>query len=435
MSVEDLSEILRNLSITSADSIFNTANNILSTAGTSTSNNFELIDNNISIKMSVFKPEYLNCVPTFDGNPNDLNRYLATCDSLIRTFYDTSDPSKFENIYLINCLIGKLTGTAKVVINIQNVSNWDDLKSTLQRNFADQRDEACLNRDLVMLRQQLNETPSQYYDKVLHILNLLCSYVDTHEQSDAAKTLKRNLYSDLALKTFLSGLREPLGTNIRCMRPPTLPEAMQMINQEHNNQYFQNQTKIQNTKPMKFQNSFSRSNNYPNQNSNSPNYHTPNDFFRRQNNAFPSQPINVQSRPQPQKFFTNSQVFGKPQNQNVFRPGQTKNFQKPIPMSTTTRFSSNNTRNPYNNNLQNQRQGFPNQQQKNNVISEELYNTEINQYSEVHDEYDQSFDQNSENQYYDFEGAGSSFQSEEQTAEFPEGTENFQETPQLSEDT
>lgn len=55
----------------------------------------------------------------------------------------------------------------------------------------------------------------------------------------------------------------------------------------------------------------------------------------RQNN-FPSQPINIQPRfpSQPQRFFTNQQVFGKPQN--VFKPKQNNpnnNSQKPTPMS------------------------------------------------------------------------------------------------------
>lgn len=27
------------------------------------------------------KPGHLNCVPTFDGNPLELNRYLAICES------------------------------------------------------------------------------------------------------------------------------------------------------------------------------------------------------------------------------------------------------------------------------------------------------------------------------------------------------------------
>lgn len=292
--------------------------------------------------MAQFKPEYLNCVPIFDGSPNDLNRYLATCQSLIDTFYDVVNPQIFQNVYLLNCLVGKLSGQAKLVVNIQNVTTWVELKDTLRRNFADQRDEACLNRDLVMMKQLPSEKPSQFYDRILYILNLLCSYIDSHENNDEAKILKRNLYNELSLKTFLSGLKEPLGTTIRCMRPTCLTQALQFVTQEYNVHYFQNQSKpstvIQkhnNFRPMQ-QNAHSNNAWQPNfiRPNNQFNAHTPNNAFRP---SFPSQPVNIRpnyNRPQ-QKFFTNSQVFNKPGNKtNVFRPNQQKQVtQQPTAMS------------------------------------------------------------------------------------------------------
>lgn len=71
---------------------------------------------------------------------------------LIDNFYNTANQRDFQNVFLLNSLIGKLTGTAKIIVNIKNVTTWDDLKAVLHRNFADQRDESCLNRDLVMLK-------------------------------------------------------------------------------------------------------------------------------------------------------------------------------------------------------------------------------------------------------------------------------------------
>lgn len=394
MSVENLTAFLNKLQITSTDSQNNPSqNNLVQTSSnleSTISSHYQLLTGNTTM---AFKAEYLNCVPTFDGNPNDLNRYLSTCDSIITNFYDHTNPNKFENIYLINCLIGKLAGTAKIVVNIQNVTTWNDLKATLQRNFADQRDEACLNRDLVMLRQQPNERPNEYYDKILHILNLLCSYVDSHEDTIAAKALKRNLYSELALKTFLSGLREPLGTNIRCMRPNSLAEALQFVTQEYNNQYFQNSVRNTISKPGIPKHNFN-ANNFPQPKFVTHSNNTSNDFFRRQN-IFPSQPINIQPRQNmpPQKFFTNSQVFGRPQNQNrnVFRPNQQSNFPKGTPMSISTRQTSNNLKSyppnmsmTRNNNSPNMpstsRPNFFAQTQPRNFISEELYNTEVDQF-------------------------------------------------------
>lgn len=302
-------------------------------------------------KMSQFKVEYLNCVPTFDGNPNDLNRFLNICDSLINQFYDAANPNNFQNTFLLNSLVSKLSGSAKLVVNIQNVNTWQELKDTLHRNFADQRDESCLTRDLVLMKQNSNENPSQFFDRCLQLLNLLCSYTDSHETTADAKTLKRSLYTNLTLKTFLAGLKEPLGTTIRSMRPVDMNQALQFIIQEENIHYYQN---------------FTRPSPKPHHNSNGPppttsNFQTPNyvnHHFQapqrnqyRPHNQFPSQPIPVRPRTDlpPPRFPRASQVFpqARPPMKNAFRPNPNyqKLLPKPTPMSVCS--SQNATRPQY----------------------------------------------------------------------------------------
>ncbi|KAK4876170.1 hypothetical protein RN001_012592 [Aquatica leii] len=138
------------------------------------STDLELIANPQTTNMNQFKAEFLQCIPEFDGNPNELNRYLLTSESIIEQFYDEKNPTNFQNTFILNSIISKLRGNAKLLVNIQNVSTWSELKTVLTNSFADQRDESCLNRDLVMLRQNLNEKPQQFFDRCLNILNLLC---------------------------------------------------------------------------------------------------------------------------------------------------------------------------------------------------------------------------------------------------------------------
>ncbi|KAJ8977117.1 hypothetical protein NQ317_005245 [Molorchus minor] len=342
--------------------------------------------------MAQFKSEYLKCVPQFDGNPNELNRYLSTCESLISHFYDPTNPNNFENIYLLNSLVSKLTGNARLVTNIQSVTTWEELKDTPTRNFADQRDEACLNRDLVLLRQYQNEKPQQFFDRCLQILNLLCSYVDAHEATADAKVLKRNLYNNLALNTFLAGVREPLGTTLRCMRPTSMTQALQFIIQEENVSYFQSFTNKPYNKYASAQNkppapSQKQNNNFHNshptqqfgfQNQNNfgrpqNNFVGPQTNFGRFQNTFSNQPSQFQNRVnnQSQGFSRNSQMFRPPQ-QNVFKPNQNnQNFPKPTPMSVSTRqTSSNNVRQPM-------RPPYQYQPQQRNFTFEELHNAEL----------------------------------------------------------
>lgn len=344
-------------------------------------NNLDIFFESNEIDMTQqFKPEYLKCVPDFDGNPNDLNRYLAVCQSIIDAFYVTNQPNNFQNVYLLNCIIGKLTGNAKLILGTQNVQTWEELKIILSRHFADQRDEACLNRDLVMLRQQNSEKPYQFYERILHILNLLCSFVNIHEADDNAKNLKRNLYNNLALKTFLSGLKEPLGTTVRCMRPKDLPEALQFVTAEYNTQYFQNLSKIPNQRQPTQYFMPTNNQNFTHTRPTLPfNTYTPQRSFNNNQSTFPSQPVPI--RPNynkiPQRFPTNAQVFKNRSNQtNVFKPNPNKQFPPPTPMSINTR-QTNNTFRPnytsYKPQFKNHFQSQANQQP--NFTSEELYTT------------------------------------------------------------
>lgn len=374
-------------------------------------------------KMSQFKVEYLNCVPQFDGNPNDLNRYLNICESLINQFYDTAHPENFLNTFLLNSLIGKLTGNAKLVVNIQNVTTWQELKDTLYRNFADQRDEACLTRDLVLMKQNNNEKPNQFFDRCLQILNLLCSFIDAHEVSSDAKVLKRKLYNDLALKTFLSGLKEPLGTTIRSMRPTDLNQALQFITEEENIHYYQNFNRA----PPKQSNHPSRPPNFNRPNFANQQFQMQPPYQYQKFNNFPSQPIPVRPRTDlpPQRFPRTSQVF--PQTRpdprtNVFKPNPNnpnkKFWAKPTPMSvcTSTRNIPSSSQNPRPNYFQST--GPP------NFTFEELHHTETNEtednfqdYQATAEDYDETTPPNDQLQYYDNDDNSQNFQDLPQTDE------------------
>lgn len=396
MSIENIVEEFNKLQVNSStDSQIPLTSNIQENQSNSSNSSLNIGSfrlNNLLIM--AFKPEYLNCVPNFDGNPSELNRYLSTCESIITTFYDRQNLNNFQNVYILNSLISKLSGNARSVVNIQNCSNWDDLKTTLYRNFADQRDEACLNRDLVLLRQNANEKVNHFYDRILEILNLLCSFVDIHETTPESKQLKRTLYTKLALKTFICGLKEPLGTTIRCMRPQTLEEAMQFIRDEENTSYFQTVSNRNNYKPNPTQNqlnhsplqrnfnnqnqslprNFSNQNQYniPSQSRNFSSQYQPNRYPNNNNNyqnkPFPSQPIKIQPQYVPQRRLpTGSEVFGSPQQQNtnVFKPNQNKSLPTPTPMSVSTRQTN----------------------------RSEMYNTNVEDVPEFYESRDQNYDE------------------------------------------
>lgn len=325
-------------------------------------------------KMTEFKPEYLNCIPQFNGNSNELNRFLSICDDFIKTFYDAKNPQNFQNTYLLNSLLNKLTGNAKTIVNIQSVTTWKEIKDILQLNFGDQRDESILNMNLCKLRQRNNESPQDFYNRCLDALNSLYCFLDSNEPNADTIKIKKDLYKNHALTTFTSGLKEPLGTTIRCMRPADLSAALKIVLQENNAHQFQYSASPRFNHPVhkNYQQNYNPQNSYRNFN--------PNNSFQsnqQQGNRFPPQSHNTQPRfnSRPQKFSNNSQVFNRQSkpNENVFKPNPNRTFPAPTPMSVSTRQTRYHQSPMYHGPSTSRGQGNP--------ISEEFYNTEVNELS------------------------------------------------------
>lgn len=333
-----------------------------------------LLSNSSEMSLPVLDMKNLSIIPNFNGNPNKLHRFISVSESILNHYYDRQNLNNFQNTLLINGILNKLEGRAEEVVAINGAQNWTDIRNALLQNFGDQRDENCLNQDLVNLRQKPNETPYQFHERVVHLLNTICNYVDLHCEN-AEQQCKRDFFTKQALKTFLAGLKEPLGPTIRAMRPTTLAQALQFIHEEDNIKYLQRSNQTNNVivkKPI---------HNHP-QNYFNPqfqqNYSQPRPLtFPQQQRPFqfqfPRGPVNIQRHPNPpvQRFPTNSQVFGRPQN--VWKPNPsapTPQQNKPTPMSVSTRNTTPQFRRPPQNNY------FQNNGQKPNIISEELFNTE-----------------------------------------------------------
>lgn len=180
----------------------------------------------------------LTIVPDYDGNPNQLYRFISTSESILTQFYNENEPNNFQNQIVLQNILGKLRGRAEEVVNIHGSATWASVKSVLLQHFSDQRDEKALNRDLVNLRQE-NESPQQFYTRCMQLLNTIINYVSLHENDENLKTGKRTFFTAQTLKTFLAGLKEPLGSTIRAMRPVDMPSALMFIKEEQNIQYLQ----------------------------------------------------------------------------------------------------------------------------------------------------------------------------------------------------
>lgn len=181
----------------------------------------------------------LRLVPEFDGNVNVLTRFIHLCDQLIEEFRQRNPENKLVEVALINGILNKVTGSAARLINSNGIpTEWVGIRKALINNFSDQRDETALYNDLALLTQG-SGTPQEFYERCQNIFSTLMTYVSLHENVSTTIEAKRDLYKKLTLQAYLRGLKDPLGSRIRCMRPETIEKALEYVHEEQNTLYLQ----------------------------------------------------------------------------------------------------------------------------------------------------------------------------------------------------
>jgi hypothetical protein len=181
----------------------------------------------------------LRPVPEFDGNPHILTRFIKICDKLVASYILESPEYELSNLALLNGILNKITGPAALTINSNGIpENWIGIRNILVNNFSDQRDETTLYNDL-SLQTQGNSSPQEFYDKCQSLFSTIMTYVTLHESIPTTITAKRDLYKKLTMQVFVRGLKEPLGSRIRCMRPETIEKALEFVQEELNVMYLQ----------------------------------------------------------------------------------------------------------------------------------------------------------------------------------------------------
>lgn len=314
-------------------------------------------------------------IPTFDGNPKLLQRFIASSENFLKAFQDNENPNAPINICLLDTIYSKLKGrAADLICSRSEINSWRLIKHLIINTFSDQRNIDCLIQDLLSLKINKNEHPINFGMRLQDTRSLLFSKLNATDESRDIKLMKINHYDSFALKTYINNLPFNIQLVVRLKQPESLEQAMSFVQEEENFQQFKIRSNTDFVpKPVPKPNPNNTSINYPsinypstsfqtypfNQNYQNPfqrfsqpNFATNSQNFNRNqyppyrlnqpnfanNNSqpFPSNPIPITPKPNfNQRFPTNRQVFGKPQN--VWKPGNVQPTYKPTPMSVTTR--------------------------------------------------------------------------------------------------
>lgn len=230
-------------------------------------------------------PDAIKDLPRFDGNPRLLFDFINNVEEILSLVKVTKD-TPYEKL-LLRAIRNKIDGSANEVLNMYGTPlDWDQIKQNLILHYADKRNETSLIRDLHDIKQN-NKSVEKFYSEIIETLATINNHIKIHETENSVVNAKRDLYTEMCLNAFLSGLKEPLGSTIRAMKPLTLASAFAYCIEEQNIFYSKQSS-----------NKLSGSNN-------------PHSFIPQVRNVYPQQR---------QTMLSNNQVLNKPLYQSSFNP-------------------------------------------------------------------------------------------------------------------
>lgn len=240
-------------------------------------------------------PDAIKDLPHFSGNPRLLYEFINNVEEIL-LYINSADSTPYGKI-LLRAIRNKIDGEANEILNMYGTPlNWDMIKNNLILHYSDKRSETSLIKDLHNVRQA-NKTIQEFYSEIIEIQAALSNNILIHEKDANVISSKKELFADMCLNTFLSGLKEPLGSSIRAMQPKSLASALSFCLKEQNIYYRQSTFYKQ-----------PYNNNYPRISQ----YYNPNQQYRP-NNYFGNQPQKRKFE-EPESKFSKNYQYRSPQN-------------------------------------------------------------------------------------------------------------------------
>lgn len=169
--------------------------------------------------------KYLNNIPQFNGNRNDLLTFTRLIDRIhpVLRGYDELSQLLFSDI-----IKGRLVGKAKEIIEINiQAQSWTDIKRVLENNFGEKK--SCEELFDELRSVTFNNTTVDFYNDIKYRLRRLNnkSLLLLGEGEAANQVAINNQRS--ALHVFKNKMPEPMKTVLACRNPDSLESAMDIL--------------------------------------------------------------------------------------------------------------------------------------------------------------------------------------------------------------
>ncbi|GBP97604.1 Retrovirus-related Pol polyprotein from transposon 297 [Eumeta japonica] len=169
--------------------------------------------------------KYLNSIPQYNGNRNDLINFTRLIDRIypvLRT-YDELSQLVFSDI-----IKGRLVGRAKETIEINTqAQSWTDIKSILENNFGEKKNCEQLYDEL--RSTTFESTTVDFYNEIKYRLRRLNNKaLLVLGEGEATNQVALNNQRS-ALHIFKNKMPEPMRTVLTCRNPGSLESAMDIL--------------------------------------------------------------------------------------------------------------------------------------------------------------------------------------------------------------
>lgn len=172
-------------------------------------------------------------IPTFDGNPKLLQRFIVSSENLLKVFQDNQNINAPINVCLLDTIYSKLKGrAADLICSRSEINNWRLIKDLLINTFSDQRSIDCLIQDMLSLKINKNEHPLNFGMRLQDTRSLLFSKLNSTDEDRQIKLMKINHYDSFALKTYINNLPYNIQLVVRLKNPQSLEQAMSFVQEE-----------------------------------------------------------------------------------------------------------------------------------------------------------------------------------------------------------
>ena len=154
-------------------------------------------------------PDIIKDLPKFDGNSRLLYEFINNVEEILALIQNTENTPQGK--IFLRAIRNKIEGEANEVLNMYGTQLvWEEIKANLILHYSDKRSETSLIRDLHNLQQNRN-TVEYFYSEIIQLQAALMNNIRIHETDQNVISSKKDLFSEMCLTSFLSGLREPLG--------------------------------------------------------------------------------------------------------------------------------------------------------------------------------------------------------------------------------